>query len=193
MTDVSLKTEPKTIGKPAAEILVEGELSPFEHEALYQLLRKHFRLEHPVYKELEDETIGTRVNLIFHHSYNREFFTDVFQNGWRALKDLFKQISYRRGRLGASFNLSFSDQRFRLTFSTGQLDDQALGSAMDQLAHLTAVIGQMFRPETMGEPLGQVDARYDKRSDRWQDFHGVGLTDNREYVFDESTFRWKTC
>jgi hypothetical protein len=26
-------------GKPAAEVLIEGELSPFEHEALYKLLR----------------------------------------------------------------------------------------------------------------------------------------------------------
>jgi hypothetical protein len=191
MNDASIKIESKTTSKPAAEILVEGELSPFEHEALYQLLRKHFLVEHPVYKELEDETIGTRVNLIFHHSYNREFFTEVFRNGWRDLKSLFKQISYRRGRLGASFNLSFSEPKCRLTFSTGQPDDQALGSAMDQLAHLTAVIGQMFRPETMSEPLGQVDARYDKRSDRWQDFHSVGLTDKRSYFFDESSFRWK--
>ena len=29
--------------KPVAEILVEGELSPFEHEALYKLLKKHFK------------------------------------------------------------------------------------------------------------------------------------------------------
>jgi hypothetical protein len=32
------------LSKPFAEILVEGELSPFEHEALYKLLKKHFRL-----------------------------------------------------------------------------------------------------------------------------------------------------
>ncbi len=31
--------------KPIAEFLVEGELSPFEHEASYKLLKKHFRLE----------------------------------------------------------------------------------------------------------------------------------------------------
>jgi hypothetical protein len=193
MSNTSLKIDSSNSSKPRAEVLVEGELSPFEHEALYQLLRKHFRLEHPVYKELEDETIGTRLNLTFQHAYDREFFTEVFQNGWRALKDLFKQISYRRGRLGASFNLSFSNQKYRLTFSTGQLDDQALGSAMDQIAHLTGVIGQMFRPETMSEFLGQVGAVYDKRSDRWQDFRGIGLMDKREYVFDEPTFRWKTC
>jgi hypothetical protein len=34
-------------GKPAAEVLVEGELSPFEPEALYRLLEKHLYLERP--------------------------------------------------------------------------------------------------------------------------------------------------
>jgi hypothetical protein len=44
----------------------------------------------------------------------------------------------------------------------------------------------------MVEPLGQVETSYDRRSDRWQGFRGVGLTDKKEYVFDESLFRWKT-
>jgi hypothetical protein len=47
------------LSRPVVEVLVEGELSPFEHEALYKLLKKHFRLEQPVYSELLDETIGT--------------------------------------------------------------------------------------------------------------------------------------
>jgi hypothetical protein len=145
-----------------------------------------------VYRELEDETIGTKVNLIFHHSYNREFFTEIFQNGWRELKNLFKQISYRRGRLGASFNLSFSDTKYRLTFSNGQLDDQALGSAMDQLAHLTGVVGQMLKPETMSEPLETIRASFDRKSDTWQDFRAVDQTGKKQYMFDEPSFRWKS-
>ena len=47
---------------------LEGELSPFEHEALYKLLKKHFRLGQP-YSEPLEETVGTRVNIIFHHPY----------------------------------------------------------------------------------------------------------------------------
>ena len=174
-----------------AEIQVEGELSPFEHEALFQLLRKHFRVEHPEYRELEDETVGTRVSILFHHTYNREFFTLVIQNDWRQLKELFKQISYRRGRLGASFNLSFSNDHYRLTFSTGVLQDQELGSAMDQLAHLTGVVGQMLRPETMSERLETIRASFDQKSDRWQDFRATGPTD-KKYFFDETMFRWMT-
>src|SRR5712692_9199470 len=119
--------------KPAAEVLVEGELSPFEHEALYKLLKKHFRLEQPAYSELLDETVGTRVNIIFHHPYDRSFFTDIFRDDWRGLKDSFKQIRYRRARLGAAFNLTFIDQKMRLVFSLGLLGDEELGSAMDQI------------------------------------------------------------
>jgi hypothetical protein len=185
-------SSPSVVSKPVAEVLVEGELSPFEHEALYRLLKKHFRLEQPSYSELLDETIGTRVNIIFHYPYDRSFFSSVFQEDWRGLKDLFKQIRYRRGRLGAAFNLTFVDQKVRLVFSLGLLGDEELGSAMDQIGHLTGIVGQMIRPETMVEPLGQIETSYDERTDRWQGFRGVGLTDKKEYVFDESLFRWKT-
>jgi hypothetical protein len=178
--------------KPVAEVLVEGELSPFEHEALFKLLKKHFRLEQPGYSELLDETIGTRVNITFHHPYERRFFTDVFQEDWRDLKELFKQIRYRRGRLGAVFRLTFTDEKVQLVFSTGLLGDEELESAMDQIAHLTGIFGQMMRPETMTESLGQVETSYDRKSDRWQDFRGVGVNDGKEYVFDETLFRWKT-
>ncbi len=178
--------------KQIAEVLVEGELSPFEHEALFKLLKKHFRLEQPVYSELLDETVGTRVNITFHHLYAKSFFTEVIQDDWRDLKELFKQIRYRRGRLGAAFTLTFSYEKIRLIFSLGLLGDEELGSAMDQIAHLTGIVGQMMRPETMVEPLAQVEAWYDRRSDRWQSFRGVGLNDRREYVFDESSFQWKT-
>jgi hypothetical protein len=178
--------------RPVAEVLVEGELSPFEHEALFKLLKKHFRLEQPTYSDLLDETVGTRVNIVFHHPYDRSFFTDTLQNDWRGLKELFKQIRYRRGRLGAAFSLTFTDQKMRLVFSLGLLEDEELGSAMDQIGHLTGIMGQIMRPETMIEPLQQVEASYDRMTDRWQGFRGVGLNDRKEYVFDESSFRWKT-
>ncbi len=180
------------MSRPIAEILVEGELSPFEHEALYKLLKKHFQLEQPSYSELLDETIGTRVNIIFHHPYERSFFTNIFQEDWRDLKDLFKQIKYRRGRVGAAFTLTFADEKIRLTFSSGLLGDEELGSAMDQIGHLTGIVGQMMRPETMVEPLSQVETSYNGKTDRWQGFRGVGSTDKKDYVFDESLFRWKT-
>ena len=178
-------------GRPFAEVLVEGELSPFEHEALYKLLKKHFRLEQPAYSELLDETIGTRVNIVFHHPYERSFFTDILRDDWRGLKDLFKQIRYRRGRLGAGFTLTFIDQKVRLVFSLGLLGGEELGSAMDQIAHLTGIVAQMMRPETMVEALERVETSYDRKMDRWQNFRGVGLTDKKDYFFDESHFGWK--
>src|SRR6266571_7696805 len=102
--------------KPLAEVVVEGELSPFEHEALYRILRKSFRLEQPSYRELPDEDLATRVNVVFHHPYSRTIFTDVLQEDWRELKELFKQVAYRRGRAGAAFNITFIAPATRITF-----------------------------------------------------------------------------
>lgn len=177
--------------KPRAEVLVEGELSPFEHEALYQILRRKFLLEQPAYVELPDEDLATRVNIIFHHPYSSDLFSSVLQESWRDLKDLFKQVRHRRGRAGAAFNFTFSGKDTRLVFRSGTLDHEAMSSALDQIGHLTSIIRQMVRPEAMSEPLGVIECLFDKVSDRWHGFKGLSMADERRvYFFDENDFKW---
>jgi hypothetical protein len=177
--------------KPLAEVLVEGELSPFEHEALYRILRKGFRLEHPSYTELLDEDLATRINVTFHHPYVTTIFTDVLQENWRDLKELLRQVRYRRGRAGAAVTFTFVGKKTRIVFRSGILEERELSSALDQIGHLTGILGQMLRPATMEKTLELVEAAYDKKSDRWDKFKGFGSSDRSEsYVFDESVFRW---
>jgi hypothetical protein len=177
--------------KPLAEVLVEGELSPFEHETLYRILRKSFRVEHPSYTALSDEDLATRVNVTFHYPYVATIFTNVLQENWRDLKELLRQMRYRRGRAGAAFTFIFKDDKCRLVFKSGVLEERELSSALDQIGHLTGILAQMLRPEIMEKPLELVETVYDKNSDRWQEFKGFDSSArNERYVFDESVFRW---
>src|SRR5437870_10084352 len=177
--------------KPLAEVLVEGELSPFEHEVLYRILRKRFQLEHSSYTELLDEDLATRVNITFHYPYVTTVFTDVLQENWRDLKELLRQIRYRRGRAGAAVTLSFGGEKSKLVFKSGVLEEKELSAAVYQIGHLTGILGQMLRPESMEKPLELVEAAYDKKSDRWHEFKGFSsAAQNESYVFDESVFRW---
>ena len=177
--------------KPLAEVLVEGELSPFEHEALYRILRKGFRLEHPSYTELIEEDLATRVNITFHFPYATTIFTDVLQENWRDLKELLRQVRYRRGKAGAAVTFTFISDNQKLVFKSGVLEEKELSSALDQIGHLTGILGRILRPDTMDKPLGIVEAEYDKGSDRWHRFRGFATSDPAEhYVFDESVFRW---
>jgi hypothetical protein len=183
-------SRPVTVGeKPFAEVVVEGELSPFEHETLYQLLRKSFRLKHPSYAELRDEDLVTRVNLNLHYPYTSTIFTDVLQGNWRDVKELFKQVTHRRGRAGAAFTFRFITSETELTFKSGTLVENELASALDQIGHLTGIVGQMMRVETMEKPIKQIEAIFDAKSDRWHKFQGFGPA-GENYVFDESAFRW---
>ncbi len=180
--------------KPLVEVLVEGELSPFEHEALYKTLRKGFTLEPPAYVPFGygEEDLATRINIIFHHPYTAELFTQHLRENWRELKELIKEVRYRRGRAGAAVNLTFSTDNFQLVFRSGALEELELASAMDQVGHLTGIIGQMIRTEMSPEPFSKVESLYDRRSDRWSDFRATSLASrDRVYAFDESTSRWK--
>lgn len=177
--------------KPLAEVLVEGELSPFEHEALYRILKKSFRVEHPSYTELVDEDLATRVNVTFHYPYVTTIFTDVLQENWRDLKELLRQVRYRRGKAGAAVTFTFIGDNRKLVFKSGVLEEKELSSAMDQVGHLTGILAQMLLPGTMEKSLELVEAQYDKKSDRWHEFKGFGSPDRiHSYVFDESVFRW---
>lgn len=175
--------------KPIAEVVVEGELSPFEDEALYRILRKSFRVEHPSYVPLDDEDLATRVNVTFHYPYENRIFTDVLQENWRDLKELFKQISHRRGRAGAAFTIRFGQSHVQIRFRSGRLSENELASALDQIGHLTAIFGQILRAESTEKPMVEIEASFDKRSDRWHSFQGSSSSGDK-YVFDESQFRW---
>ncbi len=174
-----------------AEVLIEGELSPFEHEALFRILRKRFILEQPSYVELPDENLATRVNITFHHAYDLSFFTQVFQENWRDLKDLLEEVRHRRGKAGAAFNLTFIDKESRLVFRSGLLNSEEMNSAISQVGHLTGIINRMTGPGTVEEPLGLIECVFDKKSDRWDGFRGFTLSnEKRVYTFDDNTFKW---
>lgn len=175
--------------KPLAEVVVEGELSPFEDETLYRILRKGFRVEHPSYIPLNEDSLATRVNVTFHCPYENQIFTRVLQENWRDLKDLFKQVAHRRGKAGAAFSLRFGSPNNEATFWTGTLSEAELASALDQIGHLTAIMGQVLRAETMEQPIAKVEAFYDQASDRWHNFKGVSSSGDK-YVFDDALFRW---
>ncbi len=177
--------------KPAAEVLVEGELSPFEDEAVYQLLKKTFTVEHPLYVELSDENLATRVNIIFHHPYTSELFTSVLQENWRDLKEILRQVRHRRGRAGAAFNLTFVNGNSRLVFRSGKLEQNAMSSAIEQVGYLTGIVQQMIRPDTMKDTLGLIECSFDPKTDRWHEFRGFSLSNEKKaYAFDDSTLQW---
>ena len=175
--------------KPSVEVVVEGELSPFEDETLYRVLRKSFQTEHPSYVPLDDENLATRVNVTFHYPYENRIFTEFLREDWRDLKELFKQVTHRRGRVGAAYTIRFAPLGTHVVFKSGTLSERELESALNQIGHLTAIVGQMLRSKTAEEPLSEVEVLFDPRSDRWHNFHGASLSGDK-YVFDESSFCW---
>jgi hypothetical protein len=185
-----IPSQPATTSlKPLAEVQVEGELSPFEDEKIYRILREKFKLQHPSYSHLDSEELATRVNIVFHQPYSNLFFTSLLQEGWRDLKEILKEIRHRRGNAGAGYTVTFKNNETGLVFTSGVLEDREFRSSLDQISYLTSIIGQMLRPEAMEKPLTTVETNFDKRSDRWTWFRGFTQA-NEGYVFDEAVFRW---
>src|SRR5438309_2912598 len=50
-------------------------------------------------------------NITFHYPYVTTIFTDVLQENWRELKELLRQVRYRRGKAGSAVILSFVGEK----------------------------------------------------------------------------------
>src|SRR6266581_5933687 len=187
----SLATQTRV--RPGAEVLVEGELSPFGHERIFQILKKRFTVSQPSYVELPDEDLATRITIIFQHQYSSSFFTQVFTDGWRELKGILKEVRHRRGGAGAAFNLVFADNSVRLIFKIGLLDSDQVSSALDQIGHLTSIVKKIADSWTAKEPLGVFECIFDGRTDRWHEFRGHGFSGQPSLRFDEEKFVWTTA
>jgi hypothetical protein len=140
--------------------------------------------------ESTSDDLTILINLTFHYPYNNGFFIEVLGGNWRDLKALLKQIQYRRGKAGAAFKLRFIGDEKELTFNPGTLDEDAVSSAIDQIGHLTGIIGQIMGSQAAGNPVRFVEAFFDKGSDRWNKFTGLSMNKNQEFTFDEKSFRW---
>jgi len=176
--------------KPGAEVQVEGELSPFEHERIFQILKKRFIVSQPSYVELPDEDLATRITIIFQHQYSSSFFTQVFTDGWRELKGILKEVRHRRGGAGAAFNLVFADNSVRLIFKIGLLDSDQVSSALDQIGHLTSIVNKIADSWTAKEPLVRFECVFDRSTDRWHEFRGYGFSGQPSLRFDDEKFTW---
>ena len=179
--------------RPGAEILVEGELSPFEHERIFQILKKRFTVSQPSYVELSDENLATRITITFQYQYDSNFFTQVFMEGWRELKSILKEVRHRRGGAGAAFNLVFLDDSTKLIFKIGLLDSDQVSSALDQIGHLTGIVTKIIDSWTAKEPLGMIECNFDGPTDRWHEFRGHGFSGQPSLKFDEERFAWTTA
>ncbi len=176
--------------RPRAEFLVEGELSPFEHERIFQILKKTFSVSQPSYMELPDEDLATRVTITFQHSYDSSFFNQVFDEGWRDLKSILKEVRHRRGGAGAAFNITFNHNSFILVFKIGLLDSERVSSALDQIGYLTSIIKKIRDSWMRTEPLAQIECFFDGSSDRYRDLRGYGVSGQPSLMFDEEKFSW---
>jgi len=175
--------------KPRAEVLVEGELSPFEHERIFQILKKTFAVSQPSYNELPDQDLATRVTITFQHAYDSSFFNQVFAEGWRDLKSILKEIRYRRGSAGAAFNITFNET-FILVFRIGLLDSDRVNSALDQIGYLTSIIKKISDSWMNEEPLTGLECFFDGQSDRYTGFRGYVTSGRPTLRFDDEKFTW---
>ncbi|MFQ5969905.1 MAG: hypothetical protein ACE5J2_05380, partial [Nitrososphaerales archaeon] len=153
-------------------------LSQGEVEILYSLLKNPFEVD----EEVSEETDNSYVSLIhieFPITYGKNFFKELGMDRWERIKDVLKNIKWRRGKKSLMLILQFSNPI--ITFSINSDDDKTFGKSLDTIEYLMDVI--LFQIDAKRLPTDATEIKYefDEENFRWYPDKAIG--NNVEYSY----------
>jgi hypothetical protein len=153
-------------------------LSLGEIEILFNMLRDPFVVSEQIEEEPDENYVST-VNLSFPLSYNKNFFRTFGMDKWEQIKEVLKNLKWRRGKKGVKLTLEFGNKP-TISFVIGTDSDKIFSKALDTIEYLMDVI--LFQIDTKRLPANIVKVHYefDENEYRWHPSRAVG---DKEYIF----------
>jgi len=153
-------------------------LSLGEIEILFNMLRDPFEVNEQN-EELSDEKYVSMLNLSFPLSYNKSFFKTFGMDKWEQIKEVLKNLKWRRGKKGVKLVLRFGNNP-TVSFAIRTDDNRTFGKALDTIEYLMDVI--LFQIDTKRLPadISEVYYEFNDNEYRWYPSKAVG---NKEYTF----------
>ena len=159
-------------------ILRHWGLSLGEIEILFNILRDPFEVSEQI-EEIPDENYVSMVNLSFPVSYDKNFFRTFGMDKWEQIKEVLKNLKWRRGKKDVKLVLSFGCNP-TVSFILHTDNDKMFGKALDTIEYLIDVI--LFQIDTKRLPsnISLVQYKFDENNFKWYPTKAIG---DKEYTF----------
>lgn len=168
--------------------LKHSRLSLGEIEILFNMLSNPFDVSEEAVDV--DESYVSMISIDLPIAYSRDFFKTFGMDRWERIKEVLKNIKWRRGKKDLQLSLRFSGKPI-VAFSFDTDDDRTFGKALDTIEYLMDVILFQIDAKRLPSEVYEVSYGFDVENLRWCPTKATGI--NAEYRFsnDEWVIRQK--
>lgn len=158
-------------------------LSPAEVEVLFNLLRDPFEVAEDPLEEI-DESFVSMIVMNFPLAYEKSFFKSFGMDRWERVKEVLKNLKWRRGRRGVLLTIRFEGSP-AVAFDLKTDDDKTFGKALETMEYLMDVILFQISSKILPEDVGEVSYAFDGEEFRWYPAGAAGSRGEYSYANGE--------
>jgi len=158
-------------------------LSQGEIETLFTLLSDPFEVVEEVSEEVDD-SYPSMINMEFPIAYDKTFFKTFGIDRWERMKEVLKNLKWRRGKKGIKLLLRFFGPA-TVTFSIKSEDDRTFGKALDMVEYFVDIILFQIDAKRLPSDVREIKYEFDKENLRWYPDKALGNNAEYSYVNDE--------
>ncbi len=153
-------------------------LSLGEIEILFNMLRNSFDVSEEAV-DVEGGYAGL-ISIDLPIAYSIDFFKTFGMDRWESIKEVLKNMKWRRGKKELQLSLRFNGKPI-VAFSLDTDDNKTFGKALETLEYQMDVILFQIDARRLPSAVHEVSYGFDKDSFRWYPTKATG--DNAEYHF----------
>lgn len=162
-------------------------LSQGEVEILFSLLSDPFDVSEEPVEEIDEDYVSM-LTMDFPLAYEKRFFKNFGIDKWERIKEVLKNLKWRRGRRGVLLSLRFKGTP-SVAFSLKTDDDKTFGRALETIEYLMDVILFQIDSKRLPDDVSEVSYAFDGEEFRWYPTRAIGSSAEYSYVNDE----WRTA
>lgn len=163
--------------------LKHSRLSLGEIEILFNMLSNPFDVSEEAVEGV-DEGYVSMISIDLPMTYSRDFFKTFGMERWERIKEVLKNIKWRRGKKSLQLSLRFSGKPI-VAFSFDTDDDRTFGKALDTIEYLRDVILFQIDAKRLPSEVHEVSYGFDEENLRWYPSKAVGNNTNYSFSNDE--------
>ena len=158
-------------------------LSQAEVEVLFNMLRNPFDVSEEAIEEY-DESYVSMISMDLPMAYGRNFFRTFGVDRWESIKEILKNLKWRRGKKGIQLSLRFKGSP-AVAFSLNTDDNKIFGKALETIEYLMDVILFQIDSKRLPNDVNEVSYAFDRENFRWYPIRATGKNADYFYANDE--------
>lgn len=158
-------------------------LSQGEVEVLFNMLSNPFDVSEEAIEEI-DESYVSMISMDLPIAYGKNFFKTFGMDRWESIKEVLKNLKWRRGKKGIQLSLRFNGSP-AVAFSLNTDDNKTFGKALETIEYLMDIILFQIDSKRLPSDVSEVSYAFDRENFRWYPTKAVSSNAEYHYVNDE--------